>query len=873
MPLVAGTKLGPYEILAPIGAGGMGEVYRARDLRVNREVAVKRSSSQFTERFSSETRTIAALNHTNICHLYDVGPDYLVMEYVEGETLAGPLPIEEALPILYQLIDGIEAAHEKNIIHRDLKPANIKITADGIVKILDFGLAKALEEPRDREPSLENSPTVTMGATKAGTVLGTAAYMSPEQAKGKSADKRSDIWAFGVIVYELLTGTQPFRGDSAVEMLGAVINLDPDLTAVPPAVRELLRWCLEKDRKRRLAAISDARRLLEIRDATAPGVSSARRGIERWIWPLVAVVAVAAAAVASFTRPHPSPTPVTRFIVDAPSGTAFRFDFTATALSPDGRNLVFSLVREGENTRTLWIRPLDSLDARMLPGTADVDTPFWSPDGKSVAFFADGKLKRLDLAASAPLVLCDADTNEQRGEATGAWNRAGVILFGSSQGLMRVAASGGTPAPVTRLVPPETGHLYPEFLPDGDHFLYLVRSGDSKGRGIYVSSLARPQERVHLMPSIYKALFAQNSGRLLFLRDGGLFAQRFNTANYALEGDPTPLGAQVGARPNSAWASFWASQNGVLAYRSGNELDKTPIVWFGRDGKRLETAATEDTYSSLRIAPDGRQLAVGRRDANGVDDIWILQFTRSLMTRLTFDANRDTWPVWSPDGRRIAFMSNRTGVYQLYVKDASGAGSEESLTATPYSKVLADWTPDGHYLLYSEENPNTRDDIWAVHVAEGNRQKQPVAVLQTRFDESDPQVSPDGQWIAYVSTESGRAEIYIQAFPASAGPLTGGKWQVSAEGGVAPRWRGDGKELYFVTPEYRNIMAVGVHAKGKDLEFDKPLKLISAAMPSNNAYPYDVALGGQRFLIEEVTTKQRPAPLTIVLNWDATLEK
>ena len=873
MALVPGTKLGPYEILAPIGAGGMGEVFRARDLRVNREVAIKRCSSQFTERFSSEARAIAALNHTNICHLYDVGPDYLVMEYVEGETLVGPLPIQEALPILYQLIDGIEAAHEKNIIHRDLKPANIKITSDGIVKILDFGLAKALEEPRDREPSLENSPTVTMAATQAGTILGTAAYMSPEQAKGKSADKRSDIWAFGVIVYELLTGAQPFRGDTTVEMLGAVINLEPDLTPVPPGVRELLRWCLEKDRKRRLAAISDARRLLEIRDAAAPGVSSARRRIERWMWPLMAAMAVAAVAVAWFTRPHPSPAPVTRFTVDAPPGTAFRFDFTATALSPDGRNLVFALVREGENTRTLWIRPLDSLDARMLPGTADVDTPFWSPDGKSVAFFADGKLKRLDLASGAPLVLCEAATNEQRGEATGAWNRAGVILFGSSQGLMRVAASGGIPAPVTRFAPPETAHLYPEFLPDGDHFLYLVRSGDPKARGIYVSSLGRPQERVQLLLSNYKALFAQDSGRLLFLRDGSLFTQRFNTANLALEGDPAPLGAQVGARPNSAWASFWASQNGVLAYRSGTELDKTPINWFGRDGKRLETAAPEDTYSSLRIAPGGRQLAVGRRDANGIDDIWILQFARSLMTRLTFDASRDTWPVWSPDGRRLAFGSNRSGAYQIFVKDASGAGNEQALTATPYSKVLTDWTPDGRYLLYSEENPKTRDDIWAVPVSAGNEQKPPVLVLQTPFDESEPQVSPDGKWIAYVSTESGRAEIYIQAFPASAGPLAGGKWQVSAEGGIAPRWRGDGKELYFVTPEYRRIMAAGVHTNGKDLEFDKPLALISAAMPSNNAYPYDVAPGGQRFLVEEVTTRQRSAPLTIVLNWYAALEK
>jgi hypothetical protein len=375
------------------------------------------------------------------------------------------------------------------------------------------------------------------------------------------------------------------------------------------------------------------------------------------------------------------------------------------------------------------------------------------------------------------------------------------------------------------------------------------------------------------MPSIYKALFAQGSGRLLFLRDGSLFAQRFNVASLALEGDAAPVGAQVGARPNSAWASFWVSQNGVLAYRAGPEFDKTPLTWFGRDGKRLETAAPEDTYSSLRIAPDGRQLAVGRRDANGVDDIWILQFARSLMTRLTFDPNRDTWPVWSPDGRRVAFLSNRTGVYQLYVKDASGAGSEQSLTTTPYSKILADWTPDGRYLLYSEENPNTRDDIWAVPLGEGNALKQPIPVLQTRFDESEPQVSPGGKWIAYVSSESGRPEIYIQAFPASAGPLAGGKWQVSLEGGIAPRWRSDGKELYYLTPEYRKIMAATVHATEKDLEFDKPVELISAAMPSNNVYPYDVAPGGQRFLIEEVTTKQRPAPLTIVLNWDATLEK
>ena len=872
MSLAAGTKLGPYEILALIGAGGMGEVYSARDARVNRVVAIKRSNSQFTERFGDEARAIAALNHTNICHLYDVGPDYLVMEYVEGEILDGPLPLEDALPILHQLIDGIEAAHEKNIIHRDLKPANIKITSGGIVKVLDFGLAKALDEPR-REVSLENSPTLTMGVTQAGALVGTAAYMSPEQAKGKAADKRSDIWAFGVIVYELLTGTKPFPGDSVVEVLGAVVNLEPDLALVPASVRELLRWCLEKDRKRRLAAIGDARRMLEAGDAAAPEVSVTRGRAAQWVWPIVASVALVGAGLAWFTRPHPPPAPVTRFTVDAPPGTAFRFDFTATALSPDGRNLVFALVREGENARMLWLRPLDSLEARMLPGTADADTPFWSPDGKSVAFFADGKVKRLDLAAGAPLVLCDADTNEQRGEASGTWNSAGVILFGSSQGLMRVSASGGTPVLVTRLPPPEEAHLDPEFLPDGDHFLYLVRSGDLKTRGVYVSSLTRPGERVQLIPSNYKALFAQDSGRLLFLRDGGLVAQRFNLANLALEGDPVQLGAQVGARPNSAWASFWVSQNGVLVYRTGTELEKTPLSWFGRDGKRLEIAAPEDIYSSLRIAPDGRQLAVGRRNANGLDDIWVLQFARSLMTRLTFDTSRETWPVWSPDGRRVAFASNRTGTYQVYVKDASGAGAEQLLTETPYSKLPTDWSPDGRYILYSEENPKTRDDIWAVPVFTDDAQRQPVPVLQTPFDDSQPQVSPDGKWIAYVSTESGRSEIYVQAFPATAGPLTGGKWQVSAEGGVSPRWRNDGKEIYFVATDYRRILAAGVHMNGKDLEFDKPVAFISAAMPSNNAYSYDVAPGGQRFLVEEITAKQRTAPLTIVLNWDAVLEK
>jgi serine/threonine protein kinase/Tol biopolymer transport system component len=883
MPLSAGTKLGPYQILAPIGAGGMGEVYRAKDTKLKRDVALKVLPSAFANdpermaRFQREAEVLAALNHPNIAAIYGIEQHALVMEFVEGENLKGPLPIATALNYARQIAEALEAAHEKNIVHRDLKPPNVKITPAGVVKVLDFGLAKATEQPADSDGSSISS-TLPLTFTSPEVVMGTPAYMSPEQAQGSGTDRRADIWSFGAVLYEMLTGKRAFPGKSVSDILVSVLKEEPDWSALPdqtPApVRELLRRCLTKDRKRRLQAIGDARIAIEdvLSGASQESGTSVAASQSRGPWAAAAVVAVAAAGIAGYflTRPA-APALTSQFTLEPPPDTNFTNEFAATAISPDGRFLVYGAAA-GSAMPTLWLRPLDSLAVRSLPGTDGGNFPFWSPDSKSIAFFARGKLKRVDVVGGAPLVLCDAPVAGNL-SVGGAWSRDGVILFGSPDGLRRVPASGGVPMLLTKadVARKESGHGYPQFLPDGKRFLYFIRSGDPNTQGVYAGSLDRPHDRVQILRTGAKGLYAPpvagHPGYLLWLEGQTLLAQRFDAGNLRPEGDPAPLAENV-ARSPAQRAAFWTSDAGLLAYRTSQNFVKSKLVWIGRDGKHLGNAGPEDNYMSFQLSPDGKRVAIGRLDPTGNADIWLLEFGRGVFTRFTFDPKRNSWPVWSPDGRQIVFSSDRTGFFQLYRKDSAGVGQEEQLTNGPNNKYILDWSRDGRYLLYQEATPKTADDIMALPL-EGER--KPMVVLQTPFSEGGGVFSPDGKWIAYESDESGRDEVYLRAFSPAA-PAAGGKWQVSNQGGGRPRWRGDGKELFYLVESNQSnrMMAVGIRMTATSVETDLPRELFPPSVEVGN---YDVTPDGQRFLVEELlTTAAGPWPLTVVTNWQAGLK-
>jgi predicted Ser/Thr protein kinase len=880
MPLAPGDKLGPYEIVALIGKGGMGEVYRAHDDRLHRDVAIKVSNAQFTERFTREARTVAALNHTNIAHLYDVGPNYLVMELVEGEDPKYPLSFDDALPIIQQLIDGIEAAHEKNIIHRDLKPANIKITAEGVVKILDFGLAKAMDTPTiEADPG--NSPTLTMGATAVGTILGTAAYMSPEQAKGKQADKRSDIWSFGVILHELLTGQRLFHGETAVEILGSVLNKDPDISAAPARVHKLLRYCLERDRKKRLASISDARLILDepvnVASPAVGGTSSTAKAA--WLVAAVSsLIAVAAIGFAFWPKPEPGRQAL-RFTVAPPPGFQLTNLFGAGTPSPDGRFIIYSAEPIGEAAKganepvpSLWLRPTDSLDARPLPGTEGGNLPFWSPDGKSIGFYStvDRKLKRIEAVGGGPQVLCDVASFDG-----GTWSKDGVILFSLGGTIQRVAAAGGKPEPVTknRFSLGEAARD-PQFLPDGQGFLYRITTRDGNGGGIYAATLTKPDPPVPLLTStqrkaFYAPPFAGRPGYLLWLRDQALVAQRFDPSTLKPEGDAVPIAEEVLMQPGAGGrrAAYWISENGLLAYRSGN-ANGLQMTWISRDGKEREPVGKLDDFGNdFRLSPDGKRVALSRVVA-GNQDIWLYEFERGVMSRLTFDPAPEGMPVWSPDTRYVAYSSQRSGLPQMYRKDAGGAGQEERLHESPLPEEPKDWSRDGKFLLYMSTDPKTLADQWFLPM-DGTPPRKPVVVLQTPTNEGRSRLSPDGKWVAYASGESGTNQVYIRATPG--GPA--GQWQVSVAGGDYPRWRGDGKELFFHSAGGTTVLAAGIKLLADRVEIETPRELFNFVGPTQG---YEPTPDGQRFLaLTAAGSSQGEAgarELKIISNWQALLK-
>jgi Tol biopolymer transport system component/predicted Ser/Thr protein kinase len=844
MVLTAGDKLGPYEILAAIGAGGMGEVYRARDTRLGRTVAIKICKEQFTERFEREARAIAALNHPNICALYDVGPNYLVMEYVEGETLRGPVGVEEALPLASQICEALDAAHEKGIVHRDLKPVNIKVTTEGKVKVLDFGLAKAFG------PEGPEAPTQTQA------IVGTAPYMSPEQAQGKNVDRRTDIWAFGCVLYELLAGQRAFG------TLAAVLQAEPDWSALPgdtpEKVRAVLRRCLQKDRTERLRDIGDARLELKEVPASVP-LPAARPRALPWIAATVATAVALVLGLIHF-REAPSEQQAVRLPLLPPEKTSFG----EIAVSPDGRRVAFT-ARDAAGKIQLWVRPLDALASQALPGTEGALYPFWSPDSRWIGFFADGKLKKVEVAGGPPQTLANAPAG--RG---GAWSRHGVIVFAPNPTgpLVQVPASAGEAKPVTELdASQEFGHRWPQFLPDGRRFLYSIQSGRPDHRGTYAGSLDSRQ-KTRLLASAASAAYGM--GHLLFVRERALLAQRFDANKLQLAGEAFLVAEPVGVEAAFYRTRFSLSETGVLVYDAGGGASRR-LQWFDRGGKALETVGPPGEYLSVELSPDALRLAADRGDPEtGNVDIWLFDLARGASSRFTFHPAIDSGPVWSPDGRRIAFRSNRDGVFNLHQKDASGAAEEELLLKTLANKFPTGWSPGGRWLLYNEQDTKTRWDLWVL--PQDGRQPQPW--LRTEFDEVRGRFSPDGQWAAYTSNESGRYEIYVRPF-APGGAAGTGKWPVSTGGGEQPRWRGDGKELFYLGPD-RRLMAVEVRTAGGRFEVGPPRALFlmrAAVLPGAFHTVYAVTADGQRFLINTEGEEAASQPATVVINWTAGLKR
>ncbi|MFI5381840.1 MAG: protein kinase, partial [Tepidisphaerales bacterium] len=820
--MILPSSIAHYKITTKLGEGGMGAVYRATDTKLGRDVAIKVLPDSFagdTERlarFTREAQVLASLNHPNIAAIYGVENRALILELVEGPTLAerlaqGPVPVEEALPIARQIAEAMEFAHERGIIHRDLKSANIKIRNDGTVKVLDFGLAKAFS-PEDAGSSADamNSPTLTARATQIGVILGTAAYMAPEQAKGKTVDRRADIWAFGVVLYEMLSGQRGYQAEDVSDTLAAVLTREVDWTSLPastPArLRALLRDCLVRDPKLRLRDIGEARRVLDqlINGApdSGPAASftniaspSQSQGWQRALpWTITALAVVAAVALflwrgnANALRPAEA-----RLQIVIPG------ESNDVALSPDGRQILFMAPAHNGNGSQWWLRPLDLEVAKPLPGTESSSQPFWSADSKSVGFFSHQTLKRIDVESGAVQTLADAPT--PRG---GAWNRDGTILFAPAGNgpLYRIPATGGQPEQVTQQrSPQEASHRDPQFLPDGHHFFFWI-IGPPDVQGEYVGSLDN-KEYHRLLAADGPPTFAPPN-HILLVRERVLYAQRFDPEKMQLAGEPFPIASGVSS-DRTNFRRITASDTGLIAYRP-DETTKRQFTWLDRSGKPAGTVGEPIADSaSGELSPDGRTLAITtRRGENGARDVLLMDMARGTLTRL---AAEDSGAArWSADGTRIAFSAGRSGILDLYWKVVGSSSPDEELFVSKEAKNLSDWSPDGKYVLFSSQSPTTARDVWALPVAGADRKPFPVA--QTAAEETEGRFSPDSKWMAYVSDETGHAEVFVRPFPGP-GPAV----RVSTGGGQAPFFRRDGKELYYTAQS--QLMAVAVGASGK----------------------------------------------------------
>jgi Tol biopolymer transport system component len=884
--------MGPYEILCAIGAGGMGEVYRARDSRLARDVALKVLPEAFARdpdrmvRSEREAKVLASLNHPNIASLYGLeesnGARALVMELVEGPTLSarikqGSLPLAEALTVVKQIAEGLEYAHERGIIHRDLKPSNVKLTPDGQVKILDFGLAKALDGETTEE-DLRNSPTLSAAATRAGVLLGTAAYMSPEQARCKRVDRRTDIWAFGCVLYEMLSGLPAFAGETTSDILACVIRSEPDWSSLPASVpsrlRELLRRCFQKDPKQRLQAIGEARVTIEEVLAGSPEVTAftartdARLKLrERLAWfTAVALLMIVALllAIGYFSR-TPKPAQPILSQIGPPENTKFVLAGLSAGppvVSPDGNWLAFA-ARSADGRQVLWVRSLDGTTEQALAGTEGATFPFWSSDSRSLAFFANGKLNRIDASGGPLLALCDAVSG--RG---GSWGPDDTVLLALLSGpILRVPASGGTPQPVTKLTGSlnQFSHRWPQFLPDGRHFLFLGQATSSGDSTIYVGSLDGGEPKV-LLRNESNAMYAP-PGYLLFLRQETLLAQPFNANKLQLAGEAAPLAGHGGVDSTMAKGNFSVSENGILVYANGTMSDAR-LLWFDRSGKQLAETAGVDLYGFPRISPDGRKLAVSKLSAASSSGIWIFDLNRNTSSRLTFLAGKDAMPVWSPDGKFIAFASNQGANRHIDQQAADGSGTATPLVAAQGDEILPSWSSDGRYLLFQSHSNqgNSPWEIWAAPLF-GDRKTFPVA-QNPHFLQGDAALSPDGKWLAYDTDETGRLEVYLMPFRHG-----GGKWQLSTSGGGCSRWRADGKELFYMSLDNK-LMSVEISEQASSVVIGKVQPLFQAnPVPRAPECMYDVTPGGQKFVVVTLALEPGSHPLTLALNWPALLKK
>jgi serine/threonine protein kinase len=897
MSLTSGTRIGPYEVISAAGAGGMGEVYRARDTRLDRTVAIKilpahlSSNPEAKQRLDREARAISSLNHPNICTLYDIGHqdgmDYLVMEFLEGQTLAdrlakGPLPLDQVMKHGIEICEGLEKAHKTGVTHRDLKPGNIMLTKSG-AKLMDFGLAKATSASTPPASSLTmtiSGPSAEQPLTARGTLVGTFQYMSPEQLEGKEADARSDIFALGAVLYEMATGKRAFDGKTTASVIAAVLERDPaPISTVqpmsPPALDRVVKTCLAKEPEARLQTVHDVRLQLEwIKEGYGLVVSSSVRHKawpERTAWMLGLVLLCTLALVVAGRYRAPSSGDPVRFSVNPPEKAFFSGPPNITvpvpqfALSPDGRDLVFVANSSGADP-VIWLRSIDQVTAHPLPGTERAQIPFWSPDSRWIGFFAEGKLKKIPVAGGPVQVLTDvADA------FGGAWGADDSIIFAKlSSAIFRVSSGGGIVTVVTKVETIMKAHRWPQFLPDGRHFLFHVQGGDPEHRGLYAGSLDGGIQKF-LLHSESSAVYA-SPGYLLYVDGDTLLGQAFDAARLEVRGEPFTVAEHVG-RSTGFNIGASTSGTGMLAYAAAI-LHRGRLTWFDRAGNSLDSVGVEGDYSDFRLSRDGQTLAVSLVDPKAWNpDIWLIDLVRGGPSRFTFGSALNAAPVWSPDGARIVFRTNRNGMTEWYAKSAGGGGNEEAVLTNETQHaagidspnlVCSDWSPDGRYVIGSVPQQSTGDDLWLIPLG---GDKKPFKFLGPPSDQIHGNFSPDGRFVAYTSNESGRFQVYVQTFP-----LSDRKWQVSTDGGYEPRWRGDGREIYYLS-EDRKLMAVSV---GTGPSFAVPKVLFQTRVPegvTSRHTHYVPSSDGQRFLINTQTGDALPNPITVVLNWQAELKK